>query len=115
MTPLVYRIAFADLQGMGVDLARKLLDVVGSEERFFAMSERELRDLTRGRSKIYRDDYRRECLQRAEREAAFVTEHGISAIYFTDESYPHRLREAPDAPHQRRRDKACNAIWYPLL
>ena len=98
MTPLVYRIAFADMQGMGVDLARKLLDVIGSEERFFAMSERELRDLTRGRSKIYRDDYRRERLQRAEREAAFVTEHGISAIYFTDENYPHRLAEAPDAP-----------------
>ena len=31
-TPLTYRIAFAGLQGMGVDLARKLLDVVGSEE-----------------------------------------------------------------------------------
>ena len=98
MTPLVYRIAFADLQGMGVDLARKLLDVVGSEERFFTMSERELRELTRGRSKIYRDDYRRERLQRAEQEEAFVCEHNISATYFTDESYPHRLREAPDAP-----------------
>ena len=64
-TPLAYRIAFASLQGMGVDLARKLLDVVGSEEQFFAMNEKELRGLTRGRSKIYRDDYRRECLQRA--------------------------------------------------
>ena len=29
-TPLTYRIAFAALQGMGIDLARKLLDVVGS-------------------------------------------------------------------------------------
>ena len=93
MTSLVYRIAFADMQGMGVDLARKLLDVVGSEERFFTMSERELRDLTHGRSKIYRDDYRRDCLQRAEREAAFVNGHGISATYFTDETYPHRLAE----------------------
>ena len=34
-TTLTYRIAFANLQGMGVDLARKLLDVVGSEQRFF--------------------------------------------------------------------------------
>ena len=67
-TPLTYRIAFAGLQGMGVDLARKLLDVVGSEERFFAMGEKELRQLTRGRSKIYRDDYRRECLELAQRE-----------------------------------------------
>lgn len=97
-TPQIYHIAFACLQGMGVDLARKLLDVVGSEERFFAMNEKELRGLTRGRSKIYRDDYRRECLQRAVNEEAFVREHGIKATYFTDEDYPHRLIEAADAP-----------------
>ena len=95
---MVYRIAFANLQGMGVDLARKLLDVVGSEESFFAMTEKELRALTHGRSKIYRDDYRRECLERAVREDAFVNEHGIGVTYFRDESYPHRLIEAPDAP-----------------
>lgn len=97
-TPLMYRIAFAGLQGMGVDLARKLLDVVGSEERFFAMSEKELRALTRGRSKIYSDDYRRESLQRAAGEEAFVREHGIRTAYFTDEGYPRRLLEALDAP-----------------
>ncbi len=97
-SPLACRIAFASLQGMGIDLARKLLDVVGSEQRFFDMSEKDLRNLTRGRSKIYRDDYRRECLERAVREEAFVGEHGISAVYFTDAAYPHRLLEAPDAP-----------------
>ena len=97
-TPMVYRIAFASLQGMGVDLARKLLDVVGSERQFFDMSEKALRELTRGRSKIYRDDYRAGCLERAVREESFVSEHGIAATYFTDASYPHRLLEAPDAP-----------------
>ena len=98
MNPVVYQMAFANVQGMGVDLARKLLDVVGSEERFFGMNERELRSLTHGRSKIYRDDYRRDCLQRAERELSFVNEHGIRATYFTTPLYPHRLLEAPDAP-----------------
>jgi len=97
-TPLAYRIAFASLQGMGVDLARKLLDVVGSEQRFFSMGEKELRAMTRGRSKIYRDDYRRECLQRAVQEEVFVREHSIAVTYFADEAYPHRLLEAPDAP-----------------
>jgi DNA processing protein len=97
-SPLAYRIAFASLQGMGVDLARKLLDVVGSEEQFFFMKEKELRALTQGRSKIYSDNYRRECLQRAVQEEAFVRDHGIKATYFTNEDYPHRLIEAPDAP-----------------
>ena len=97
-TALTYRIAFASLQGMGVDLARKLLDVVGSEEQFFAMNEKDLRQLTHGRSKIYSDSYRRDCLQRALKEEAFVREHGIAVTYFTDDNYPHRLIEAPDAP-----------------
>jgi len=97
-TPLTYRIAFANLQGMGVDLAHKLLDVVGSEQEFFDMSEKDLRDLTRGRSKMYSDKYRREVLQRAVQEEGFVREHGIAVTYFTDSGYPHRLLEAPDAP-----------------
>ena len=97
-TPLTYRIAFASLQSMGVDLARKLLDVVGSEEQFFAMSEKDLRQLTHGRSKIYGDNYRRDILQQALREESFVREHGIAVSYFKDSVYPHRLLEAPDAP-----------------
>jgi len=97
-TPMACRIAFASMQGMGIDLARKLLDVVGSEERFFAMSEKDLRVLTHGRSKIYRDDYRRDCLQRAVAEEAFARDHNIAAVYYTDAGYPRRLLEAPDAP-----------------
>ena len=98
LTPLGYRIAFANLQGMGIELARKLLDIVGDEEHFFATSEKDLRALTHGRSKIYRDDYRQEVLQRAAIEEEFVREHGIATTYFTDQNYPHRLLEAPDAP-----------------
>lgn len=102
MTPtyptIIYQMALANLQGMNVDLARKLLDVVGSEEQFFSMSEKDLRNLTRGRSKIYSDDYRRNCLQQAVTEEVFAREHGIAATYFTSEAYPRRLLEAPDAP-----------------
>lgn len=98
MTELTYRIAFGSLQGMGVDLARKLLDVVGSEQQFFAMGETELRRLTGGRSKLYSGAYRRECLQRAVQEEEFVREHGIGVAYFTDAAYPRRLLEASDAP-----------------
>lgn len=97
-TPLTYRIAFASLQGMNVDLARRLLDVVGGEQQFFSMSEKQLRALTHGRSKIFRDDYRRERLEQAQREEAFVSEHNIACTYFTDEGYSRRLLEAPDAP-----------------
>ena len=95
---MTYRIAFASMQGMGIDLARKLLDVVGDEARFFGMSEKELRSLTHGRSKIYRDDYRGDCLRRAAVEEAFIGDHSIRTTYFTDDDYPSRLSEAADAP-----------------
>jgi DNA processing protein len=75
-----------------------LLDVVGSEQEFFSMSEKDLRNLTHGRSKIYSDDYRRDCLQQAIEEEKFTREHGIATTYFTDDAYPRRLLEAPDAP-----------------
>ena len=80
---MTYRIAFASMQGMGIDLARKLLDVVGDEVRFFGMSEKELRSLTHGRSKIYRDDYRRDCLRRAAVEEAFIGDHSIDTLKVT--------------------------------
>ena len=52
---LTYRIAFASVRGMGIDLATKLLEVVGSERDFFEMNERELRALTGGRRVFMRN------------------------------------------------------------
>lgn len=95
---LKYRIAFASIRGMGVDLARQLLEVTSSERDFFAMSEKELRHLTQGRSKVYTDFYRRQQLERAERELSFIEEHHIDTTYFTDPTFPRRLLEASDAP-----------------
>ena len=35
---LLYKMAFASVRGMGVDLAQKILDVLGDEKEFFAIS-----------------------------------------------------------------------------
>ena len=95
---LRYRIAFASIRGMGVDLARQLLEVAGSEEAFFAMSEKDLRQLTRGHSKVYTNFYRQQQLERADRELDFIAQNKIATSYFTDPGYPRRLLEASDAP-----------------
>ena len=42
---IVYRMAFAAIRGMGVELAQRLLDVIPSEREFFAMSDSELKSL----------------------------------------------------------------------
>ena len=39
-----------------------------------------------------------EALKRAAAEMEFITKHGIQALTLSDEDYPARLRESPDAP-----------------
>lgn len=95
---LRYRIAFASIRGMGVNLAQQLLDLTGSEESFFAMSEKDLRQLTQGHSKVYSNYYRQQQLERADRELDFISENKIATSYFTDPGFPRRLLEASDAP-----------------
>lgn len=97
-TQLTYRIAFASIRGMGYELAEKLLDVVGSEQNFFELSEDKLRAITGSRSRIYSSSYRNEHLAKAQREINFINDNNVRAIYFTDDDYPKRLTNAPDSP-----------------
>lgn len=95
---LKYRIAFSSIRGMGIELARQLLDITGSEREFLTMSERELRHITQGKSKVYSDSYRQRQLERAELELSFIEQNKIETSYFTEDSYPRRLLETNDAP-----------------
>ncbi len=95
---LLYKMAFASVRGMGVDLAQKILDVLGNEKEFFTISEKELRAITRSRSKIIEKTYRDSCLQKAEKEISFVESHHINISYFTESDFPQRLLHASDAP-----------------
>lgn len=95
---LTYRIAFASISGMGIDLAGKILDVIPSERDFFLMSENELRAVTGGKSKVYGRSYRNERLERALREQEFMSHTNVGVTYYTDSDFPARLLNAPDAP-----------------
>lgn len=95
---LIYKIAFSSLKALTLESARLILDCVGSEERFFEMSEKMLRPILGLNLRIYADDVRRRALSEAEREIAFVTANRIRTLYFTDPGYPRRLLECPDAP-----------------
>lgn len=94
----LYKIALASVRGMGVDLAQKLLEVLGDEKEFFTISEKELREITSSKSKILEKSYRNSCLEKAEKEIEFIHSHNININYFTDSNYPQRLLHAPDAP-----------------
>lgn len=95
---ILYRMAFAGIRGMGVELAQRLLDVVDSEKEFFAMSDSDLKSITRSSSKVWERAHRDEMLRKAERELEFVESKNIKVSYFTDADFPQRLLNASDAP-----------------
>lgn len=95
---ILYRMAFAGIRGMGVELAQRLLDIIPSEKDFFAISERDLKSITGSRSKVWERSFRDEVLRKAETELSFVEQKKVKVLYFTDVNYPKRLLNAPDAP-----------------
>lgn len=95
---LIYRIAFATIRGMGVDLAQKILDVMPHEKDFFSMSDKDLKEITKSRSKITEKSYRNKCLLKAEHELEFIRKNHISLRYFKDEGFPQRLLQVEDSP-----------------
>lgn len=105
---IVYRMAFAAIRGMGVELAQRLLDVIPSEREFFAMSDSELKSLTGSHSKVWERASRDDMLRKAERELDFVNSKKVNVVYFTDADYPQRLLNASDAPILLYTIGSCN-------
>lgn len=86
------------IKGINISIARKMLEIVGSEKEFFTMPIRELERLTGLGSRNFNDLMREAILDHARKQAAFAASHNIRLIYFTDEDYPCRLLECEDAP-----------------
>lgn len=95
---LPYRIAFASLRSISCSLARDILALTGSEQAFFETPASALSAMMSHRSRLFDDDYRLTLLERARRECDFISAYHIHPIYFTDDDYPRRLLEIPDAP-----------------
>lgn len=95
---LIYRMAFAAVRGMGIELAHRMLDVIPDEKAFFDLGERELQKLTGARNKILERGYRNSLLDKAQRELDFVRRNNIKLLYFSDAEFPQRLLHATDAP-----------------
>lgn len=83
---------------MSIDLAKKFFEVISSEKEFFAMPTADLQRITGSKSKVLTSQYRLDKLNAAKREIDFISKNKISATYYTDETYPFRLQNAPDAP-----------------
>ncbi len=97
---LKYRIALTQLPQVGLKRAKDLLGYFSSAEAFFAATEADLLAIPNiGRTMVEMLlAGKKAAIQRAEKELLFIEKHNIRTYCFTDEDYPYRLQNCPDAP-----------------
>ncbi len=93
-----YQIALTMINGVGGIISRQLLTAFGEAQNVFKEKPRMLERIPGVGSIIAQEIKRPEVLERAEREVKFIEQAGIQPMRITDEPYPTRLSECPDAP-----------------
>lgn len=95
---LIYRIALSLLPNIGPVISRLLHDYCGTAEAVFKEKKHLLAKIPGVGSKRIRKAFAAPVLERAEKEAAFLRRHKVTALFYTDPDYPKKLHHCPDAP-----------------
>jgi DNA processing protein len=86
------------INGIGDIMGRQLLQSLGSAEAVFAEKPQALERIP-GIGRLLAGEIRQpDVLRRAEKELTFIEKNKIKCFFLTDDDYPERLRECPDAP-----------------
>ena len=94
----LYQIALTQIKGVGIALARALMQAVGDEEAIFKETRRNLQKIPRISPQIVDSLRSVEPLKRAEEEVEFVMKNNLRMLFFTGDEYPQRLTHCIDAP-----------------
>lgn len=94
---LFYDIALTMIPGVGVLLARKLLDYYTTSKELFSAEECDLINLGL-KQKSVDAIVSKSIFSRVEEEILFIDNHNIQALSIADSLYPEKLRECCDAP-----------------
>lgn len=95
---VVGAIALNTIFGNEPKIANRIVEVFGSAEALFSLSERECREVFGPYGK-FSPDIGKRALEEAEREYARLSALGVSFVsIFDGQAYPTPLRECPDAP-----------------
>lgn len=94
----IYQIGLTMINGVGDILARHLLEALGDVEAIFTEKRHLLENITGIGPAISAEIQKADVLQQAETELAFAEKNKIDCHFFTDDSYPMRLRQCEDAP-----------------
>ena len=87
---LLYQIALTQIKGVGVTLARKLMEVMGDEKAVFNGGISKLETITRISKRLISEIRNSNVLRRAENELEFVIKNNLNILFFTNKNYPDR-------------------------
>ncbi len=97
-TTLQYQIGLTLIKGVGTQIAKNLIAYVGSVEGVFKEKRQNLEKIAGIGSVLANEIVSSDVLKRAEEEILFIEENKIQTYFFTEKSYPFRLKECYDAP-----------------
>lgn len=93
-----YQIALTKIKGVGISLARALMQTVGDEEAIFKENRKTLEKIPRISTQLVNEIRSSKVMLEAEEELSFIAKNNITPHFFTDDSYPQRLTQCIDAP-----------------
>jgi DNA processing protein len=94
----LYQIALSLIPKIGPIKAKTLISHIGSAEQVFKEDKNTLGKVTGVGSYFLKDFDPKKLLLRAERELTFIEKNNIECLYYKDERYPSKLKEAMDSP-----------------
>ena len=95
---LKYKVALSMLPNIGGILARNLVAYIGSAEGVFSQSAKALTKVP-GIGEMYaRQIKKNNVLPKAEKELEYIDKNSIDIHFYTDATYPRRLKSCVDAP-----------------
>jgi DNA processing protein len=93
-----YYIATSMLAGVGPVLAKQLISYVGSAEQLFKEPNKHLEKIPNIGPIIAKEIRQNNVLELAEKELQFIIKNKILVSKYTDNDYPHRLKNCEDSP-----------------
>jgi DNA processing protein len=94
----IFKIAFANLHGIGPARGAQLISKIGSVEEFFSLKSREIYLRTGIAKSIVQNLNRENAIREAERQFSFNYKNDIKTHFFLDSDYPRRLKQCQDQP-----------------
>jgi DNA processing protein len=95
---LKYQIGINQIKGIGPHLAKNLIAYLGGVEAVFTEKRNTLAKIPGIGEVLSKEITSQDVLKRAEKEIEFIEKNKIETHFYTQKSYPYRLKECADSP-----------------